>query len=300
MIRSTALALALALSLGGAAASASPLLGEGSLPAAAHRSLAATIRAERAAHPERFARVHGLVGVQGRFYRTTRSQHPEVTRELRALGPEALLPMLDALAFSEYPRALTPEERDALELGLLDAVGALRDRRAEPVLRAAFTRLTNSESVRAAARALGALAGDGEVATLAAAAREQGPRQAAALEGLGVSRRADAARTIVEVLDASSDPDALAGAARGLAAAGSTWATAADGRAVALPAGTADALARAFVRAPAARSELQVALAATASQETLAALARARSGADAETARRLESAERIVRRSLGR
>lgn len=300
MIRPRTIALALCLALAAAPAAAAPLLGEGALAPSAQRSLAASIRAERAAHPERFTRVHGLVGVQGRFYRTTRSQRPEVTQELRALGPDALLPMLDALAFSEYPRALSPDERDALELGLLDAVGALRDRRAEPVLRAAFERLTNPESIRAAARALGTLAGDGEVAALTAAARRPSARQAAALEGLGASRRADAARVLVEVLDATSDAAALEGAARGLAAVGSTWAQAADQHAVALPPNTADALVRAFVRAPAARSELQVALAATASSDTLAALARARAGADAETARRLAAAERIVRRSLGR
>jgi hypothetical protein len=300
MIRPRTIALSLALSLAAPAASAAPLLGQGSLPAAAQRSLAASIRAERAAHPEHFARVQGLVGLQGRFYRATRARTPEVTQELRALGPDALLPMLDALAVSDYPRALTPEERDALELGILDALGALRDRRAEPVLRAAFERLTHPESVRAAARALGSLAGDGEVAALSAAARAPSARQAAALEGLGVSRRADAARVLVEVLEGSSDAAALDGAARGLAAAGSTWAQAADGHAVALPPNTAAALVRAFVRAPAARTELQVALAATASAETLAAIAAARPGADAETARRLASLERIVRRSLGR
>jgi len=302
MIRPRTIALALALSLLPAAAAAAPLLGPSALAPQAQRALSASIRADRAAHPEHFARVHNLIGLQGRFYRTTRARTPEVTQELRALGADALLPMLDALAFSDYPRALSPEEREALEVGVLNALSALRDRRAEPVLRAAFERLSAPESVRAAARALGSLAGDGEVAALTAAARQAGPRQAAALEGLGVTRRADAARVIAEVLDASSDVAAITGAARGLAEAGSTWAAAADGHTVALPPTVATSLVRAFVRVPAARDELMVPIAATATRDTLTAVEAeiARGAADATTARNLATLHRIVRRSLAR
>jgi hypothetical protein len=300
MIRPRTIALALALSLASAAVSAAPLLGPSALPPQAQRSLAASIRAERAAHPDHFTRVHNLVGLQGRFYRATRARTPEVTQELRALGPDALLPMLDALAFSDYPRALSPEEREALEVGILNALSALRDRRAEPVLRAAFERLTATESVRAAARALGALAGDGEVAALTTAARQAGPRQAAALEGLGVTRRADAARVIAEVIDTSSDVATLTGAAHGVAEVGSTWAQAADGHTVTLAPTLTASLVRAYVRVPAARVELMVALAAIATHDTVRAVADARAGADADTARHLESLERVLRRGLAR
>jgi hypothetical protein len=300
MIRIQTIAVVSALACATPSLTAAPLLGEQALPATVQRTLANAIRAERALHPEHFARVNALVGLQGRFYRSTRSRSPEVVQELRALGRDALFPMLDLLAFSEYPRALTAEEREALELGILEALGALRDRRAEPVLRAAFDRLTHPESLRAAARALGALAGDGEVAALAVVARRIGPRQSAALEGLGFSRRADAARVIVEVLESTNDTEAVVGAARGLAEAGSTWASAADGHTVALPPDTVEALVRAFVRVPDARGELQVALASMASRATLDALARARAAADATTARHLAATERIVRRSLER
>lgn len=95
---------------------------------------------------------------------------------------------------------------------------------------------------------------------------------------------------------------AITGAARGLAEAGSTWAAAADGHTVALPPTVATSLVRAFVRVPAARDELMVPIAATATRDTLTAVEAeiARGAADATTARNLATLHRIVRRSLAR
>ena len=299
MMRPAALALALALALAAPAAEASPLVAELTLPTAAQRSLAADIRAARAARPDVFARVRDLVGLRPAVYRATRAMRPSAARELRAMGPAALMPMLDVLAVSGYGRALSDDERDTLVLGALDAVGSLRDRRAEPVLRAAFERMRSPDAVRAAARALGALAGDGEVALLTAAARAPGMRQAAALEGLGVSRRTDAALAIADVLDGATDAAVVTGAARGLAEAGSTWAQHAAHRDAPLPRRCVEALLRAFVRG-AADHEVMVAVAVSATYDTLLLLDAARADADAAARPRLEALSRIVRRGLAR
>lgn len=294
-----AITLVVALALAPGALLATPLVGDRALPIAAQRTLAASVRAERTSHPERFAAVNDLAGLRPRVYRASRGGRPTVLRELRAMGREALLPMLDVLALSGYPRALTADERAVLEVGLLDAVGELRDRRAEPVLRAAFERMTSPESVRAAARALGRLGGDSEVAALSAAARVAGPRQAAALEGLGASRRDDAVGVIVGVLDGATEDAVVLAGARGLAEAGSSWAAAASGRDTALSSRCAAALVRAFSRTHGeARDAIMVAVIAVAAPDTPALLAAVRPGADADTRRALDVMERAVRRQL--
>lgn len=236
------------------------------LPATVQRSLADQVRVARARTPAVFAAVADLRGVRPDVYRATRYRRPAVVRELRGLGADALLPMLDVLAVHGYPRALSTEERDALESGLLEAVGELRDRRAEPVLRAAFLGLSREASVRAAAQGLGNLCGDGEVALLLGHARDAGTRGAAALEGLGRCRRPEAIRPLASALDTLTDADAVRAAARGLANAGSTWAQ--QSAAVAgqggvamdptIPALAVGTLVRAYARALASGADEQV------------------------------------------
>ncbi len=294
-LRASVIALALALSA--PLASATPLLGDAIATASMQRSFAADIRAARAAHPEPFSRVQNLAGLRPAVYRATRLRRPSVVRELRAMGPDALLPMIDVLAVSGPARQLSDEERDTLTLASIEALGALRDRRAEPVLRAAFERMTAPDAVRTAARALGTLNGDGEVALLTAAATTAGPRQAAALEGLGVTRRATVALTLSTALDAARDEAVIIGAARGIAEVGSTWAHTAAGRSVTLPRACHEALVRAFARG-AAQHELLVAIGAVATAETLRVIEGVRAAASGDTARRLDQLRRVVARGL--
>jgi hypothetical protein len=288
--------VALSLSLLAPAAWASPLLGDAVVPAAVQRTLAADVRAARAANPVAFNRVRDLAGIRPAVYRATRLQRPSVVRELRAMGRDALFPMLDILAVSGASRALTADERDTLVLASIEALGALRDRRAEPVLRGAFERMTSPDAVRAAARALGTLNGDAEVALLTAAARAAGLRQAAALEGLGVTRRIEVAPTLTAALDSSEEATVL-GAARGLAELGSTWGQVASGHAVTLPYATHLALANAFARHTSSH-ELLVAISAVATHDTLRAIEAVRADATGDTATRLDSLRRVVARGL--
>lgn len=292
------LALSVAMTLP-AAVLATPLLGDNMVPTAAQRTLTAQVRAERAAHPEMFTRVSDLVGVQPEYYLTRRSRRPSVAQELSALGPQALLPMLDVLAVSGYPRALSSEETAALEVGLLEAVGNLRDRRAEPVLRAAFERMASPPVLRAAARGLGALAGDGEVALLTSVARGgSGDRRAAALEGLGFSRRADAVAVLTEVLESAQEDAVIQSAARGLGEAGSTWAHTASGTRSDLSERCTEALVRAFVRTRGAnRDAVRLAVLSVGSREAPRFIQAARATADTDTRAALATLERMVRRT---
>ncbi|MBI5513994.1 MAG: hypothetical protein HY909_09515 [Deltaproteobacteria bacterium] len=282
---------------------ASPLLPDTALAPQARRALAEQVRAERASHPELFQRLRSLGGVRPEVYLRTRAQRPAVTRELQALGPGALFPMLDVLALSGYPQALGAEETVTLQVGLLEALGALQDRRAQPALRGAFEALTDPAAVGAAARALGGLCTDDEVAYLTTAGARGGMRGLAAWEGLGACRRVEAVRVLADALDRATDRDTMEALARGLSDAGSTWARAARGQTDDGPSVAARALLRAFLRADAAtRPELQVALSAVGAPETpqLVAEARRAPNLDASTQRALESLERVLRRSRPR
>jgi hypothetical protein len=228
---------------------------------------------------------------------STRLRRPSVARELAALGRDALLPMLELLALRDYPRALDAEEQATLEVALLEAVAALRDRRAAPVLRLALETRDHPDALRAAARGLGALAGNDDVSFLIATSQRTGPRALAALEGLGAARRDDATQALIAVLERSTDVAVVNAAAHGLSEAGTSWGTSA---ATTLPSRCSAALLRALLRVPeAARGELQVAIVAVAAPDALAQLAAARTQThDPALRARLVSLERMVRRQL--
>lgn len=312
-------ALAGALSLGAPSADATPLLraadntagAMAQLAPAAQRTLAAQVREARARVPAAFASMEHLSGLQPRVYLRARLRQPTVVRELQALGPDGLLPMLSVLAVDGYPQALAPAEREALEVGLLQAVGTLRDARAEPVLRAAFLGLARPESVRAAAEGLGALCGDAQVSFLAAQSRERAVQGSAALDGLGFCRRAEALRPLVEGLTAALTPEHVRAAARGLGRLGSTWAVqseARSGRAVdpALGAEAARALVSAYARALAqgapeeVRSELTFGVLAVGHADSPRLLREAAQSATPEARAALEALAHAAERALAR
>jgi hypothetical protein len=275
---------------------ASPLLGERALPPEAQRTLGTRIRAERAAHPEYFAAVAAIEGMRPEVVRVSRSQHPTAVRALRSMGANALYPMIDLLAFSSPPSTLNEESREVLEIAALQCLGELRDRRAAPVLRAAFEQAASPDVALAAAHALGSLGGDGEIALLSTAAQSVGPRRSAAIEGLGRSRRTDAVGVVLNLLETVRDTDVTVAAAHALADACSTWVQSSN-REVSVRCSAA--LVRAFVRTTApVREEVQIALLSVATQETLAHIQSARLGATAETLRRLVVLERMVRRNV--
>ncbi len=247
-----------------------PLLSR-ALPAAERRALEDEVRVARVRSPSVFARVVDLQGLQRANYLSTRLRRPTVTRELMSLGVDALVPMLQTYALTGYPRALDVDERAALEVGLLEAIGALADRRAETTLRAAFEQHRGDELSVVAARGLGRLCGDGDVAYLAGLAQSRGALQNAALEGLGACHRLPAVRAIIQALEATTDAPAVIAAAHGLANAGSTWGQQAGRRVDDLPALASDALLRAYLRASAdAQYELRIAMASVGHRPTLA------------------------------
>lgn len=207
----------------GIAAADGLLIGPSALSPEASTKLESQILAERSANPKAFEAVKNVKGHRPEVYSQFRNPKPMVLRELRGLGAAALLPMLEALAVQAPARGnATDAEWDALKLGMLEAVGILRDARARPVLHAAFEAKGQSPAVLlAAGRALGKLGGDAELGLLKKHAVKGDPLLLAAIAGLGEMRRKESAQHLASLLSANVQTDAVAEAMGQL---GSSWA----------------------------------------------------------------------------
>ena len=289
----------LSLSLLPALAGASPLVDPRAVPEGVSRPLAAAVRLDRARQPEAYRRVADLDGLRPESYRRTRAGHPSVALELRAMGPTALLPMLDALALSGYPRALSPEEHAALRRGLLEAVGNLRDSRALPLLRGVFATATEAPELRAAARGLARVCEDADRRTLQSASGPQGDAAAAAL-GLCASPEVNA--WLVARLESTPDPERASALASGLAEAASSWGRSGPRSTLDAPlrARAARAVMRRWRDLPAQRDAIGIAALAMGGAEMLAAVREAQREAPADAAMGLAGLERALLRDLRR
>jgi hypothetical protein len=209
------------------------------------------------------------------------------------MGPEALLPMLDALALSGYPSALSADERAALRLGLLETVGNLGDARALPLLRGVFATTTEPPELRAAARGLARVCQDADRRALMAAT---GPRRDAAAAALGLCRHPEAAGWMAAQLETAADPGHAVALANGLAEGASSWAGARAAAYAPVRERAARAIVRRWRELPAQRDALGVAALAMGGPEGLAAVRDAQRDAPADQRPGL----RVLERSLAR
>jgi hypothetical protein len=274
----------------------------------ARASLAKDIEAYKAAHPEAFEALRNVKGHKPEVYRKLRNPIPTVGRELRRLGPSALLPMLEALAFEAPARGgATDQEWTALTVGMLEAVGVIRDPRSGPVLRAIFEGGSGiAEVVRAAAAGMGQLCGDAELSVLIKRSAAGDALRGAAIAGLGNCRRLDSAKHLAGLLQAASDEASAELLGKALGRVASSWAWKAMGPAVEREGASvreiaAKALVGGFVRfGGEARSEMRRGLLMTEHQATPELIARARPSVDAKTAAELDALSVQVSRASKR
>lgn len=176
-------------------------------------------------YPDAFARIRQLKGHQPSVYKRYRSQKPSVVRELRALGPGAGWAMIDAIAFHSLPRgSATNEEWQAVQQGLVAALGELKMADAAPVFQRIFDDPSASEQlVQSAAVAMGRLGGMQQRATLMQALQKPGKKRDGALWGLRHVRAVPIVDAIVPMLQSSSEHTVVL-AANALGYQGSSWA----------------------------------------------------------------------------
>ncbi len=219
----SALAAALVMSVASPAAADGVAIDARVLPAQARASLLAQITKYKAQNPAIFQQVRSVKGHRPELYTKFRNPVPLVGRELRHLGPDALLPMLEALAFdSPSVDGLKQNEIDALRVGLIEAVGMLRDLRSEAVLEAVFASDHSRWVNTAAAEAVGRLCTTRGLTRLSAALDTKSRDHAIA--GLGQCRQHKSAKLLAGLLDktkTASEADTIAAAMGSL---GSRWA----------------------------------------------------------------------------
>ncbi|TKD00630.1 HEAT repeat domain-containing protein [Polyangium fumosum] len=155
-----------------------------------------------------------------------RGRYVPVAAILKGLGKDALLPMLNELAIEAKPRGdMSDDAWHAWRVGLVEAVGSLRDGRAAPVLFAIIdTTEMHTDLVRAAASALGKLGTDAAAQKLVALAKKEGPKQKGVLAGMGDCRRLVVAEALASTLLAHPDAETAILVARSLGDVGSAWA----------------------------------------------------------------------------
>jgi hypothetical protein len=267
------------------------------LESSARQSLSAEIAKVKAEKKDVRDRVRDVKGVKPEHYRKNRNPIPEASRELAALGKDALFPMLEALAFDAPQRGLTDKESEALTMGMLSAVGDLRDARSAPVLRAA---LEGQSSSTRAATSLGKLCRKADRDYLKGAL-ESGPRRKAAAYGLGECRNQESIETLVSAVH-DDDQAVRLEVVKALGTAGSSWAWAArirggkatEAEALSARNTAAEALLEAFVAHEDVRAEAKRSLLKTESPTLLSAIQGLKSGADAKLAADLAELEKAV------
>lgn len=226
-------AIALATTAAAASAASGGLAIEASdLPAASRSSLVADIEKARVEVPDLFRQVHDIARRAGEIDASSRRPGAPLTMHFKVLGPRALMPMLEMLAFDSHtPEGLTASARAALRVGLVEAVGIVRDARAVPVVARIALRERDVDMTRASADALGRIGTDEAFAALVTAVESAekgttpgGERVLALLAGVGSSRRVDGVNLLAKRLDAHPDAATAKAIAKALGTAGNAWA----------------------------------------------------------------------------
>jgi HEAT repeat protein len=230
------------------------VIAPGRIPAAARAKLLAQIESARQTSPAAFAAVAEVRAQVPELDAQKRGRLAAVTPILKAIGPGALFPMLAELAVDAPARGDRTETAwAAWRIGLLEAVGSIRDARSEDVLIAILeSPETDFAVVKAAAEALGKVGSDRAAAKLVLFAKATGPKQAAVLAGMGECRRTVTTEALVKAIAAKPDQATAKHIVRSLGNAGSAWAwqtpvIQASGEEAAVRSAAAKALVGAFV-----------------------------------------------------
>jgi hypothetical protein len=281
----------------------------GRIAPANRSSLSQEIAAFKAAQPGVRAKVRDVQSVKPEVYSKAKNPKPEASRELRAMGKDALVPMLEALAFDASQTGLAPNEREALKLGMISAVGHLKDSRSVPVLAAILDDQTeSSEAAFAAANALGMVCDSAASKLLDAQAQAGSKVRMAALSGLGECRKLESAKTLASALRGAKDDATRSTTIKALGTLGSSWAWAAMAKSDQSAAQTgekvrieaSDALIETFVSAPTVRADAKRAILKCEAPNALSRVRNAKKGQSAETVAALEGIEKALEKAAAR
>lgn len=259
--RKTFVGVALTLALIGVsdrASAAGAGLDASDLPLVTQGELKVEIAKARAVVPELFKAVAEVASHARELDAKARKPGTPLTMHFKPLGQRALFPLLEALVFDSHTeKDLPPSAASALRLGLIEAVGTIRDPRAIPVLAKIMERGRDGSTVRASAQGLARIGTDEALQLLTAAASKAktsdagNERERAILSGMHDARREIAARFLAQRLQQNPDAETACVVVKSLGGVGNAWAwkTLSDQReASATRSVAAEALVDAYVR----------------------------------------------------
>lgn len=212
------------MSLAGSARADGIVLGTKNLKSKDRSALKSEISKRRASNPTIFAKVAQAPQMAIEMDEMKRGRAASITLALSGLGKEALFPMLEMLAVDGPPRGKMGDSAwTTLRVGLIEAVGLIRDPRAKPVLNAILDRETDFELVRASAEALGRIGDDASAKKLVRLASVSSVKQAPVLMALGECRRTVAAQALAKLVN-TKDEGQLRVVLKSLGTVGNAWA----------------------------------------------------------------------------
>lgn len=196
------------------------------LSAEARAALEAEVAAARTRAPVSFQRFEQIRAKAPTLDARKRGRLAPMTPLLRAAGPELLLPMLEEIALRSPGKGeWTDTAWRAWRVSMLEAVGALRDPRARPVLEAIVRHGADDARVlRAGALALALYDDDRAATVLATEAGRVRPDRAAIVEAMGSCRRPAVVTALRSLLASAQDAALTRAALEALGRVGDAWA----------------------------------------------------------------------------
>ncbi len=281
------------------------VLAPSDLKAAHLKQLRHDVGAQRTASPAVFDRVRSVLDQAALKDRKRRGRFASLTRGLDALGPAALLPMLEQLALQGVERgSLTPTAWLAVRVSLIESVGRKHDARAVPVLVGIASKNQEYWVVRAAVEALGRIGTAEATQTVVSMTKQTGSKRRAVLSAIGDCRRPVVVQTLDGLLRGPLDYEERRLALAALGDVGNAWAWQTPrlkkrGEAAVVRSGAAQALVAAFVRHHDDRvlaSEIQKSLLIVEDGSTPGLIEGAKQGAGPRLAQRLDALKQKFQR----
>jgi hypothetical protein len=295
-----AVAASVATVSGSACAAGGAVLSSADIPQAARGSLESAIAEARKSDPKSFEDVAALRRRLPEFDAKKRGEVAMIAIPLEDMGPRALWPIVEELAFQSEPAGdLTPGAWRDWRVALIEALGLIHDPRTEPVVLSLLAKRDNDVPLlRASVEAAGRLGTRAAVNKIVALRPGDLALRRAVWEGMGECHAMACVQTLGTSLAASvSDGESTAIVARALGRSASSWAwqtpgLAATGEGPAVRAAAAKALVGAFstVAASASRDSILRALTVVEDPSTVKLLRDLRQKADPELARDLDKA----------
>ncbi len=208
-----------------AATSRGVLITPADIPTKARTKLQSQIQKARKTHTDAFVRIGQLRAKLPDLAARSRGRLPVITPLLKSLGAPALMPMLERMAVDAPTRGkLSKKAWLGWRTSLIEAVGMLRDKRTEPVLRAILdSPQTEFLVIKLAATAYGKLGTDAVANKLVALSKKADRKQLGVLAGMGYCRRLVVAKRLAVALDARPNAKTAKAIARSLGDVGNSW-----------------------------------------------------------------------------